>query len=294
MKYSVGVDIGGTKTNIVLLKNGCLVFSKKISTPKTKKGIIKIIEDSIKKIISNIPKSKISGIGIGIPGPLNSKGDLILNPPNIKSLWNLSLAKIIEKDLKVKTVMENDVNCFTLAEAIAGAGKGSEVVLGITLGTGIGGGIVFKKNNTYEVYRGAFGSAGEFGHMVIKFDEGKCSCGNLGCFETYASERFIKRKSKYFSIELEKRARKGDKKAKKIYLEFGKNLGVGLANLINILDPSVVVVGGGFSRASSLFLNEAKKEVKKRVLSTQSKKSVKIKITKLGEFAGAIGAAFLI
>jgi glucokinase len=290
MGYSIGVDVGKTKISFVLLKNWRVVSRQKIFTPKNKKGIIKTIERNIKKLIIDIPKRDILGIGIGIPGPLNKKGDLSLSPPNLKSLRNCPLAKIIEKDLRIKTRMENDANCFTLAEAILGAGKNKETVIGITLGSGIGGGIVIKK----KIFRGAFGSAGEMGHMIIKTDGFKCSCGNQGCFEEYASESFFKRKSKIFPKEIEIKAKKGDKKSKKIYQEFGQNLGIGLVNIVNILDPDIVVIGGSIAKADFLFLNQAKKEVKSRVLSPQSKKSVKIKVAKLGEFSGAIGAALLL
>jgi len=295
MKYSIGVDIGKTKIIFVLLKNWRTIKRQKVFTPRNKKEIIKIVEENIKKLITDIPKSQILGIGIGVPGPLNKKGDLVLNPPNLKSLQNCPLAKIIERDLSLKTRMENDVNCFALAEAVMGAGKNCKIVLGITLGSGIGGGLVFRiSNNKFKIYRGAFGGAGEVGHMVIKFDGSKCSCGNLGCFEEYASQEFIARKSKLSPLELEKRAKKGEKRARMIYEEFGENLGIGLANLINILDPEIIVIGGSFSKVGALILNPAKKEVKKRVLSPQSKKFVKIKVAKLGEFAGGIGAALLL
>jgi len=290
MKYSVGIDIGKTKINFILLRNWRFVKGQKVFTPRSRKQIIRTIEDNVKNIINNIPKRDILGIGLGIPSPLNKKGDLVLNPPNLRSLKNCPLAKIIEKDLKIKTRMENDVNCFTLAEAVLGAGKKEEIVLGITLGSGIGGGIVI--NN--EIYRGAFGSAGEVGHMTIKADGYKCSCGNQGCFEEYASEKFFKRKSKLLPEEIERKAKKGDRKSKKIYEEFGQNLGIGLTNLINILDPNVIVIGGSIAKAGSLIINPAKKEVKKRVLSPQSRKSVKIKVAKLGEFSGAVGAALLL
>jgi len=293
MKYVIGVDIGGTKISFVLLKNWRLVKYRKVFTPKSKRKLIEIIEESIKKLIVGIPKSRITGIGIGVPSSLNGKRDMILSPPNIRILKNCRLAKIIKKKLDIKTRMENDTACFTLAEAVMGAGKGYKTILGITLGTGIGGGIVFRKGKAHEIYRGAFGRAGEVGHMAIKFDGLRCSCGNLGCFEQYASEEFIKRKTKVSPIELERRAKKGDKQARNIYREFGRNLGIGLANLINILDPEVIIIGGGFSKAGFLILNPAKKEIRKRVFLTQSKKFAKIKISKLKDSAGAIGAALL-
>jgi len=297
MKYSIGIDIGATKISFVLLKEFFIIARKKIKTPKKKSEIIKIIEENIKNLISNISKSEILGIGLGIAGPLNKKGDIILNSPNLNALSNLKLSKIIEKDLGIKTKMENDARCFTLAEAMMGAGKGKEIVLGITLGTGIGGGLIMAKvktkNPKFKIYKGAFGGAGEIGHMVLDLRGPECSCGSNGCFEKYASEKFIKMKSKIFSVELEEKAKKGDKRAKKIYEEFGRNLGIGLANLVNILDPEVIVVGGGFAKAGDLILGPARKEMRKRVLSTQSRKNVKIEITKLGEFAGALGAALL-
>ena len=295
MKYSIGVDIGGTKISFVLLKNWRVVLRQKVLTPKSRKKIIETVEGNIKKIIKDIPKSKILGIGVAVAGPLNKKGDLVLNPPNLKNLWNLPLVEIIEKDLKIKTKMENDVNCFTLAEAVMGAGKNSKIVLGVTFGSGVGGGIVMRlKDGTPKIFRGAFGAAGEVGPMVIKFDSSKSSYGNPGCFEEHASKRFFKRKSNLLPEEIEKLAKKGNKKAIKLYREFGRNIGVGLTNLINVLDPDIVVIGGGLSKAGFLILGPVKKEVKNRVLSPQSKKSVKIKLAKLGEFSGAIGAALLL
>jgi glucokinase len=298
MKYSIGVDIGATKISFVLLKEFFIIARKKIQTPPKKNIIIKTIEENINNLIVNIPKSEILGIGLGVAGPLNKKGDIILNPPNLKTLSNLKLAKIIEKDLGIKTKMENDARCFALAEALMGAGKGKESILGITLGSGIGGGLVMTngktKNSKLKIYRGAFGGACEVGHMIINFNEkSKCSCGNFGCFEKYASEKFIKTKSRIPSIKLEEKAKAGDGRAKKIYEEFGRNLGIGLANLVNILDPKIIVIGGGFAKTGKLIMEPAKKEMKKNILSTESKKSVKIEMAKLGDFAGAIGAALL-
>lgn len=293
MKYSIGVDIGGTKINFVLLKNWREVKRRKVYTPKTKKGIIRIVEENVKSLMIGIPKSEILGVGIGVPTILDKKREVILTPPNLRILKGCSLAKIVEKDIGIKVKLENDTNCFTLAETAMGAGRGCSSVLGVTVGTGIGGGIVFRRGKDYEIYHGFFGRAGEIGHMIINFDGFDCSCGSKGCFEEYASEKFIKRKSKLSSIELEKMAKKGDRKAKKIYAEFSKNLGVGLASLINILDPEVIVIGGGFAKAGSLILKPIKKEVKKKVFLTQSKKFAKIRIAELGEFAGAVGAALL-
>ena len=284
LMYSIGIDIGATNTKFVLLSGSRVVRKEKFSTPKSKEKLIRFLEENINNLISNIPLSQIRGIGIGVPGPLNKERDFILNPPNLKCLSKCPLSKIIEKDLKIKTVMENDVNCFTLAEAIIGAAKGAEIIAGITLGSGLGGGIIWKN----KFVKGGFGSAGEFGHMTINSD-----AEHSGFLEDYCSEKFFKRKNLY-SKNLDTKAKKGDKKALKIFNEYGKYLGIGISNIINVLDPEVIVIGGGISKANKFFMKSAKKEIQKRVLSPLSKKFVKIKISKLKNFSGAIGAALLI
>ena len=292
MSYTIGVDIGATKTNFVLLKDLRVIKAKRTVTLKTKKKLIEAVEENIQKLISDINKSKILGIGIGVTGPLNEKRNLMLNPPNQKYLKLCPLAKIIENDLrknfKLKTIMDNDVNCFTLGEALLGAGKEVKTVFGVTLGTGVGGGIVINK----KLYRGNFGSAGEVGHMTIKYDGHKCSCGNIGCFEEYSSGRFFKRKG-VDPKELAKIARNGDEKALEVFKEYGKYLGIGLSNTINLLDPEMIVLGGGIANTHSLFIKETKKEMKQRITSPIARKNLKIKKTRLGGLATAIGAALL-
>lgn len=290
MKYIVGVDIGATKINFVLTKGRRVLKVKKILTPKTKKKLIEAVKETIKQFSESGSSRKICGVGIGIPGPLNEKGDLILNPPNLRCLWNCPLAKIIEKDLGIKTRMDNDANCFILAEALLGAGRGAKMVFGVTLGTGVGGGLVVDG----RLQRGAFGSAGEVGHMTIKFDGKQCTCGARGCFEEYASERFILREAKVFPRELGRLAEKGNKESLKIFEEYGRLLGIGLANVVNLLDPEVIVIGGGIIRNYKFFSRTAQLEMKKRVFSPLSRKYVKIKRAKLGDLAGAIGAALII
>lgn len=283
--YRIGVDIGGTKIIFVLLRGHKILKTNKIFTPQVKEKLIRALTDNIQKLAS---KNKLKGIGIGVPGPLNKKGDLILNPPNLKCLWRTPLASIIQRETGIQTKMGNDVNCFTLAEALLRAGRGAKTVFGITLGTGVGGGAVING----ELFTGAFGSAGEVGHMTIKFDGPRCSCGSRGCLEEYCSERFFKKRGTS-PEKAYKLAKSGDKQAKSLYNEYGKYLGIGLGNVINLLDPEVIVIGGGIAAAGRFFLKQAKKEIKKTVISPLAEKGVKIKRAKLGELAGAIGAALL-
>ena len=300
--YIIGIDIGGTNIKFVLLKNQKILRLKKIVTPQTKKELIVLIEKEIKNLILGISNLKISGVGIAVPGPLDKERNLILNPPNLKILRNCPLPPIIKEIFKrdsrfekMIVAMDNDANCFTLAEGILGTGQKAEIVFGVTLGTGIGGALVQKiRQRKKEIYRGMFGGAGEIGHISIKIDGVRCSCGNRGCLEEYASEKFIKRKTNFSSQELQKRAKKGEKNAQKIYKELGKNLGIGLANIVNLLEPEIIIIGGGIAEAGELIFNPARKEMKKRILSSLSKKFVKIKRAKLGEWSGVIGATLLI
>ena len=287
MKNFIGVDIGATKIIFGLLKNRKVIKNKKIPTPKTKK----IIKKELKENLRDLKKSsslKIDRIGIGVPGILDIKKGLILKCPNLRYLDNLPLVKILEKELKIKTSIENDTNCFTLAEALLGAGKNKNIVFGITLGSGIGGGLIIKS----KIYRGAFRTAGEIGHQTIKFDGQKCSCGNLGCFEYYCSAKFFKRKD-CSSKELAKKAKRNNKEALKLFKEYGKYLGIGLSNIINLIEPEIIVIGGGISKSWPYFLAETKKEIKKRIISPVSKKYTKVEISKLGDLAGSIGAGLI-
>lgn len=277
---TIGIDIGGTKINFVLLNGKKIVKHWKILTPKTKKALFETLKQ-------NIPQG-VKKIGIGVPGPLNKKGDLVLNPPNLRALNNCPLAKIIEKKTGIRTRMDNDARCFAFGEALIGAGRGARTVFGITLGTGVGGGIIIDG----KIHRGAFGSAGEVGASTINFDGPKGAVGIPGCLEEYCSGRFFFRKGdspqNFF-----KEAKTGDKKALQIFREYGRYLGIGLANVINIFNPETIVIGGGISNAYKFFIGEAKKEMKKRVISPVSKKYVKIKKAALKDLGGALGAALL-
>jgi len=287
MKNFIGVDIGATKIIFGLLKNRKVIKNKKIPTPKTKKIIIKELKENLRDLKKS-SSLKIDRIGIGVPGILDIKKGLILKCPNLRYLDNLPLVKILEKELKIKTSIENDTNCFTLAEALLGAGKNKNIVFGITLGSGIGGGLIIKS----KIYRGAFRTAGEIGHQTIKFDGQKCSCGNLGCFEYYCSAKFFKRKD-CSSKELAKKAKRNNKEALKLFKEYGKYLGIGLSNIINLIEPEIIVIGGGISKSWPYFLAETKKEIKKRIISPVSKKYTKVEISKLGDLAGSIGAGLI-
>jgi len=229
MKQTIGIDIGASKIIFVLLKDKKLIKDIRIKTPKTKALLVKALKDNLKKF----PKAKI---GIGIPGRV--KGKTIKYCPNLKYLNN--------EKLGIKATLENDANCFTLAEAIMNNYKGT--VLGITIGSGLGSGLVKNKKIKGNL---------ELGHITIKPKGRRCTCGKKGCLEEYASAKFLKRN--------------------KTYKELGKNLNIGL-NKAKI-KADIIVLGGGIAKSHKYFLKEIKRDVK---------------ISKLGEKAGAIGAALLV
>jgi len=282
MKQTIGIDVGATKISFVLLENRKVIKKRKIPTPKTKTKFIQEIKDNLK----NFPK--INKIGLAIAGALDIKKGIVLESPNLKYLNNFPLVKVLEKELKSKIIIENDANCFALAEAVLGAGKNKNIVFGITLGSGLGGGLAINK----KIYHGAFNTGVEPGHQTINFNGPKCSCGNISCWEEYCSAKFFKRKG-CSVLELARKAKQKDKRALAMFREYGKYLGVGLTNIIDLVEPEIIVIGGGISQAWPYFLKETKKEIKKRVFSPLAKKYTKIEISKLGEFSGAIGAGLL-
>jgi len=291
---TIGIDVGGTNIKGVLLNNN-KTFKKvrfKINSKSNKNLIIAQIFEVIETLKKR--QKKINKIGIGVAGPVDFKNQKVLNPPNIPGLKNIYLGKIIKKKFGVKTVIDNDVHCLVLAETILGAAKGKKSVVGLALGTGVGGGIILNG----KIIHGAKGTAGELGHMTIKKGGWKCKCGSRGCLEAYICERGQEKTAKEIlgksmsSIALQKSAEKGNKKALKAWDIIGENLGIGLANIVDTLNPEIIIIGGGLAWAGDLLLRPAKETMGENALSPLAKKT-KVVRAKLGKFAGAIGAALL-
>ena len=269
----LGLDLGGSTLNAVIYNSNKIAWKKQfILSNKSCNNII----DLIKSIIE---KSKQNKIGIGIPGTLCE--NIIVKCPNFSQLNDLNLSKELNVDF-IK--LENDANCFALGEY----NKYKQDLIGITIGTGIGGGIII--NN--KIYRGK-GDAGEFGHITIYPNGVKCSCGNRGCLEEYISVKAFKRESKKIygkqidASKLFTLAKKGDYNAISIFKRAGKFLGIGIANIINVLNPSIISIGGGISGAWEFLIESAKYEMEKRIFIS------KPKIILGDKYSGALGAAML-
>ncbi|MBU1027176.1 MAG: ROK family protein [Candidatus Margulisbacteria bacterium] len=287
----IGIDLGGTKiAGVLATPSGKILMDVHIPT-EANQGKKRVIEN-IHKVIDTLIKShkvKIKAIGIGAPGPILYEKGIVVEAPNLPGWEKVHLKDILEKEYKVPVFVDNDANCAALAEAWFGAGKFVKHFLYMTVSTGIGGGIIIDK----KLYRGAIGAAGEFGHMII--DSKKtyiCACGNYGCLESLASGTAIKKMTGMDAIAAHLAAHQGDKKAKKALEEVAHYLAIGVANLVNIFNPEMIVIGGGLSNMWQHIGLPVKKEFKKYAL-TLPAKSVKIVRAKLKGDAGVLGAAAL-
>jgi glucokinase len=294
--YTIGIDLGATFVKMGLVDEmGKVHFRRKIQTPLSakKEPLIDAIINNIDAIIEESGK-KPSGAGIGVPGPVDSKKGIVHYFPNIKGWNEVPLKSILEKKLGLRVELDNDVNAMTLGEFIFGAGKGCDNLVCITLGTGVGGGIIIGG----KLYRGGSMAAGEIGHMPINVTGPVCNCGGIACLERYIGNRYIlERAKKVFgnNITLERvseLARSGNKKAIAIWLDVAGKLGAALTQVVNLLNPDRIVIGGGVSRAGGLILKPLIKEVKKRAMKDQAK-HVEIVLAKLGTDAGIIGSSLL-
>jgi len=283
---ALGIDIGGTNIEAGQVDDKGRILKKIIVKTESKKGKKAVVENII-KAIEKVITDDIVGIGIGAPGPLDIKKGVLGKIVNIP-LDNIHIKSIIKNRFKKAVFLNNDANCFVLGEAFFGAGKSMTNIIGLTLGTGVGGGIVISK----KLYIGR-NNGGELGHTTINFNGLDCKCGNNGCIESHIGKKAIIRYAKGMAnspLELYELACKGDEKAKNVWEQVGKYLGIGIANFIDIFDPDVIVIGGNISRAWKFFNKTMKKEAKKRSLF----KPCSIVKSKLGSRASILGAASLV
>jgi len=291
----LAIDIGGTNLRAALVDRRGRIFARqRHATVLTRDGLAAQLTDIISK--ARTKESRISAAGIGFPGPMKIKEGLILTPPNIPDCANLPLKKILEKATRLPVFLENDANAAALGEYWIGAAKGAHSVLCLTLGTGIGGGIVLDG----KVWHGAGDVAGELGHITVKPGGRKCGCGKRGCLETYASASGVARSailrlaggkmSAVNSAIVYRAAMQGDRAAREVLHETGRILGAAIGNLLNVLNPAVVVLTGGLARAGSLLFRPLIAEAPKHCFRAAFR-GTRIVRGKLGDDAGIAGAA---
>ncbi len=271
----IGVDIGGTSIKAGILWAGEVKSFCKLPTGKTKQAFL----DSLIELIRAHLGGHVIGIGIGCPGPANYPLGIIRKTPNLP-IQDFNLKHYLKRFFKTDIVIENDAACFTLAEAKFGAGKGKHLVLGLTLGTGVGGGIV----HDGKLLRGQ-GNAGHFSRLILSTERAKPSAS----FEMLCNERALISDTSFKTAEeLFAAAKKGNKPALKTFSEYGHVLGLGIGSLISAFDPDVFVVGGGLSNFWKFFESEMHKAIKEV---TPFKAQV---VRSRLQNAGIIGAASLI
>ena len=287
MLYRVGIDLGGTKTEVILLdENINTIERKRIPTPQND---YEEILDVIFSLTNSITKDYSDfQIGICTPGTISKKTGLIKNS-NTQCLIGKPLRSDLEKKFNKKISMENDANCFTMAEVMMGAAQGYEVVFGVIMGTGVGGGIVINA----KLHAGRNNIAGEWGHHILYPNGNSCYCGKKGCIETYLSGPALQNSWKEISGNAEsiQEILKHDPIEIKVWKTlFLQNFGLGLANVIDILDPDVIVLGGGLSNIDFLY-TEGKDSIYHNVFSDVV--DTPILKNELGDSAGVFGAALL-
>jgi fructokinase len=286
--YKLGVDLGGTKTEAILLDEDLnVIIRKRISTPQN--DYQKIL-DSISSLVGEISEN-ISNFSLGIctPGAISKQTGLIKNS-NTQCLIGKPLKEDLENYFGKKISMENDANCFAMAESTMGVAKDFDLVFGVILGTGVGGGIVIDK----KLYPGRTNIGGEWGHHTLHREGNPCYCGKYGCVETYICGPALENQWNKLTGESKTLPEiimdLDNENGKKWKDEFLENFGYGLANVIDILDPDAIVLGGGLSNIDFLY-TDGKESVYNKVFSDSV--DTPILKNKLGDSAGVFGACLL-
>jgi len=314
MKNAIGIDLGGTNIKGGLVnEEGRILAQMEVPTMAHEgpDAVCSRIARMVPDLRAKAQGGAMLGVGIGAPGPLNPNKGTIYMMPNLPAWENYPLKDKIEDKVRLPVVVENDANCAALAEAWHGAGQGVRTAILLTLGTGIGGGVLIDG----RLVNGTHMSAGEVGHIVINFNGPKCGCGNHGCLEAFCGSAGIVNRA-WEQLEkpgtvsilrdrigtdklaltpqlISEAAEKGDGVALSVLRETGRLLGVGLVSLANIFAPEVVILGGGVARAGDVLFAAAREEVKRHAL-PPANEYVKIVPAALGNNAGVIGAAALL
>ena len=314
-RWIVGVDLGGTNivVGVLPVEGGDLLALRTQKTEALRGAkfvvdrIVQMVEEAIAEVSQSqgVTKEHFAGIGIGSPGPLNRATGTIINTPNLG--WrNFPLRDLISNAVGLPAALDNDANCATYGEWWLGAGGDVDNLVGFTLGTGIGGGIVLNG----RIFHGASDAAGEIGHTTIDSTGRKCKCGNYGCLEAYASGPAIAlraiegietgaesvlpdlvsgRLEEITAATVYEGAVLGDAYANEVMKETAKFLGIGMANIINILNPEMIVVSGGVTRAGDHLFVPLRAEVRRRAFRSAEEVCQIVPATLLGT-AGVIGA----
>ncbi len=310
--FVLGVDVGVSKVTVVVSDLEATIIAQRTRSLINIPGhqVITIMTETIKQVItiSGITMDRFLGLGLGMHGLVDAKSGILLFAPNF-NLRHIMLKDILEERFGIPAWIDNDVRAMALGESWFGNGRGTQNFIFLNVGMGIGAGIVFNR----EVYHGVSQSAGEIGHTTVVEEGPLCNCGNRGCLEVLAAGPAIARRAieameqgnqsslmeaglsvkELTALDVYLKARNGDPLCLNLMKETGKYLGIAIANMLNLLNPEKVIIGGGVSKAGELLLAPLKETVSKRALEVPLSVA-QIELSSLGNQAGAIGATVLV
>jgi len=308
----IGIDLGGTKIITALVDTeGQIIFRdyRETEAARGPAAVMARMIDAASRVMNGggVAAAQISAVGVAAPGPIDARSGIVTTPPNLPGWKDMPLRQLIQDELGLPTALENDANAAALAEHRFGAGVGTKHMIYVTASTGIGGGFILNG----ELYNGATGGAGEIGHMTILPQGPHCGCGNRGCLEALASGRAIARDARervkcgvptliadLAEGDLERisaklvaqAAAQGDMEAQEILDEAMTYLGVGMANLVNLFNPELIVIGGGLTKMGARLFDPVRRIIDRRAFRTAAQ-VVKIVPAQLGDDVGVLGAA---
>jgi len=308
----IGIDLGGTKISTALVDASGRIVARDYRETMAARGQKVVVErmvDAARRVISEagVVFSQVTGVGVGSPGPIDSRIGVVTAPPNLPGWKDVPLKQLIEERLGITTFLENDANAAALGEYRFGAGQGVQNMIYVTVSTGIGGGLILNG----QLYSGTIGTAGEIGHTTVLPQGPYCGCGNRGCLEALASGTAIAREGR----ELVQRgvptliaalaegnpervtarlvaeaAEQGDIEAQEILAEAMAYLGVGMANLVNLFNPELIVIGGGLTHLGEKLFRPVRRAIERRAFPAAAR-VVQVVPAQLGDDAGVLGAA---
>lgn len=313
MTYNIGIDLGGTNIKVGLVDENYNIVSKataKTNLPRPAKEIAQSIVDTVWKALleAKVTIGEVNSIGIGTPGVANRNSGVVLYSCNL-GFENTDLRSLIKSDLGKEVYVENDANAAAFGEVLNGAGKGYKDVVVVTLGTGVGGGIIIDG----RIYTGFNFCGAELGHTVIQYGGRQCGCGRKGCFEAYSSATALINMTKE-AMEEDRSSRmwelsggldgvdgktafdgwrEGDPAACRVVDTYINYLGCGLTNIVNTFQPEMLLIGGGICKEGENLTRPLEEFIRRESYCIDPSRSTKLDIAKLGNDAGIIGAAFL-
>ncbi len=303
------IDLGGTKLRSVVFDDSGRILGDDIRASRTAEGLDAVLDRMVECLDGSLSKAgvareRLAGLGVASPGAVDVVRGIVPNAPQLPGWQDVPLARLMEERLGLPTLLENGATAAALGEHRFGAGRGSRFMLYITVSTGVGGGIIIDG----ELYRGKSGAAGELGHVIIDMSGPPCGCGARGCLESLASGTAIAKKGEQLAQSgdspvlarlrreegrvtaeiMERAAKMGDIASREAFREAGHYLGVALAGLVNVLDPEVIVIGGGVAKAGDLLLEQARVTMESLAM-TQPLKGVRLVVSELGDLVGTFG-----